>query len=432
MITAHAQDATGRVIGTVTDPSGGVLVGAKVTVTNTETKVTRETITGDNGSYQVLLVPIGNYSVTAEAPGFRRVVTSDAPLRINESLRIDIKMEVGSTSEVVQVEANAGGVETVVATLGGSVTSQQIQGMPLNGRNVLDLALLQPGVIPSSAGGAGSFSIAGGRQDSVNYVLDGGINSNLLSNGVVFNPNPDAIEEFRILTSNYTAEYGRNAGGVVSVVTKSGANTLHGSAYDYLRNDALNANSFFNNANGLHREVLKRNQFGAYLGGPVFIPKLYNGKNKTFFFVGWQGTRLRNVNAAKNALGPTVDEKNGNFTTCGNPCNATLKDPQGGTFPNNQIPVSRFDPVAVAFANRLLPGALTGTRFFTFQTGINQDLDQGVMRIDHQISQNTRLTGRYFIDQFQNKANYDPHNYTSYSNGSGTRVQNANIGLIQI
>src|SRR5258708_2191650 len=131
MITAHAQDATGRVIGTVTDPSGGVLVGAKVTVTNTETKVTRETITGDNGSYQVLLVPIGNYSVTAEAPGFRRVVTSDAPLRINESLRIDIKMEVGSTSEVVQVEANAGGVETVVATLGGSVTSQQIQGMPL-------------------------------------------------------------------------------------------------------------------------------------------------------------------------------------------------------------------------------------------------------------------------------------------------------------
>ncbi len=400
MITAHAQDATGRVIGTVTDPSGGVLVGAKVTVTNTETKVTRETITGDNGSYQVLLVPIGNYSVTAEAPGFRRVVTSDAPLRINESLRIDIKMEVGSTSEEVQVEANAGGVETVVATLGGSVTSQQIQGMPLNGRNVLDLALLQPGVIPSSAGGAGSFSIAGGRQDSVNYVLDGGINSNLLSNGVVFNPNPDAIEEFRILTSNYTAEYGRNAGGVVSVVTKSGANTLHGSAYDYLRNDALNANSFFNNANGLHREVLKRNQFGGTIGGPVLIPKVFNGKDRLFFFFGYQGQRQTQLQTTAKVNVYTPAELSGDFskTSNGSPDPGVVSYLQKNPFfqPNPALAAqgiidpTRINNVAQNYIKAgLLPTAASG--FLISQGGAKDDRNEITEKTDFNITANDRL-----------------------------------------
>jgi hypothetical protein len=214
---AFCQDATGRVAGTIADPSGAVVIGAKVTVTNVATGVARETTTGNDGTYQVVEVPIGNYAVTAEAAGFRRAVTSNSPLRINETLRIDLKLEVGSTTDTVQVEADATGVETVNATLGSSVTSRPIVEMPLDGRNVLDLALLQPGVIPSVAGGAGTFSIAGGRQDSVSYLLDGGVNNNLLNNGVVYNPNPDTIQEFRVLTSNYTAEFGRNGGGVVSV-----------------------------------------------------------------------------------------------------------------------------------------------------------------------------------------------------------------------
>jgi hypothetical protein len=259
----------------------------------------------------------------------------------------------------------------------------------------------------------------------VNYRLDGNTNTDFYFQLNQEFPFPDALQEFSIQTSNFSSQYGNNAGAVVNAVTKSGTNEVHGGAFEFVRNREFNARDFFAPV----PDFLKRNQFGAYLGGPVYLPKLYRGTNKTFFFIGWQGTRTRNVNAAKNALGPTVDEKNGNFTTCGNPCNTALKDPLGVIFPGNQIPVSRMDPVAVAFTNRLLPAGLAGTGFFTFQAGIHQNLDQAVMRIDHQIDNRDRLTGRYFIDQFQNAANYDPHNYTSYSNGSGTRVQNANVGL---
>src|SRR5260370_4288015 len=205
---------------------------------------------------------IGYYKVTAEAPGFRKSVTSSQKLEINQSLKVDIKLEVGATSETVEVEAVTSGVETVNVTLGASVTSAQIVNAPLNGRNVMDLAMIMPGVIPAVAGplttaGGTAFSIAGARTDSVTFVLDGGINNNLLRNAAVLNPNPDAVEEFRILTSNYTAQYGRNAGGIVSVVTKSGSNDFHGSAYDYVRNSVLNANSFFNNEFVLPNNTLK-------------------------------------------------------------------------------------------------------------------------------------------------------------------------------
>src|SRR5205823_489282 len=161
---------------------------------------------------------------------------------------------------------------------------------------------------PSTAGGnTGTFSVAGGRQDSVTYLLDGGINNNLLTNGVVLNPNPDMVEEFRILTSTYNAEYGRNAGGIVSVVTKSGSNQFHGSAYDYLRNDALNANSFFNNANNIKKDILKRNQFGASVGGPVF-------RDKLFFFSAWQSQRQSQLQTTSKTTVFTPAELNGDFS----------------------------------------------------------------------------------------------------------------------
>src|SRR6266404_4985938 len=247
-----AQEASGRIIGVVTDPSGSVIPNAKVTVTNVSTGITSETIAGADGGYQVLLLPAGSYKVTAEAAGFRKAVTSEQKLDIDRALKVDLKLEVGSTTETVQVEANASGVETVSAMISQVVTGNQIHTAPLNGRNVMDLATLMPGVIPAvtapstTAGGTG-FSIAGARTDSITFLLDGGLNSNLLNNGLVLNPNPDAIEEFRVLSSNYSAEYGRNAGGIVSVITRSGSNDYHGSLYDYVRNSYFNANSFFNN-----------------------------------------------------------------------------------------------------------------------------------------------------------------------------------------
>jgi hypothetical protein len=305
-----AQTATGSIVGTVTDPSSAVLPGVSITVTNVDTQVTYQVITNEQGFYQALLLPIGYYTVTGELPGFQKALTKPEKLEINQSLRIDIKLAVGNRTDEVLVEAGISHVETITPTLGMSVTSNQILNIPLNGRNTLDLALLQPGVIPSSAGGTGTFSVAGGRQDSVTYLLDGGVNTDLLSNGVVLNPNPDMVEEFKILTSNYNAEYGRNAGGIVSVVTKTGTNQYHGTAYDYVRNDALNANQFFNNAHSgshLPKPILKRNQFGGTFGGKAI-------KDKVFFFSGWQSQRLSQLQTTSQITVFTPNELKGDFS----------------------------------------------------------------------------------------------------------------------
>jgi hypothetical protein len=284
---AFAQDATGRVVGTVYDQQSGVVPNAKVTVTNTATHISRATVSGKDGYFEVLDLPIGNYRVAVEHEGFNKVVTQEQKLLINQSLRFDITLAVGTTNQTVTVEAQVSGVETENPTLGQSVTSRELVNLPLNGRDVLDLALLQPGVTEADPDfvGAGKFSVAGGRPDSITFLLDGGINNNLLDNSVVLDPNPDTIAEFRILTSNYTAEYGRNAAGVISVVTKSGTNEFHGSGFDFARDGIFNANSFFTKEAGLPRDNLERNQYGGTLGGPI-------KKDRAFFFVGYQGQRL--------------------------------------------------------------------------------------------------------------------------------------------
>src|SRR5713226_4322503 len=304
-----AQNATGRITGAVTDPQGAAVPGAKVRVTNVSTNVHWDVATNADGAYQVLDLPIGSYKVAVEREGFAKIVTDTQALDINQTLRIDIRMKVGAITETVSVQAQAAQVETVNATLGGTVTGAPIQNLPLNGRNTLDLALTQPGVVPiaddlgtygTGNGGSNGFngiSVAGGRGDAVTYLLDGGVNNRVTSNQVVFNPNPEAVEEFRLLENNYTAEYGRNGGGTISVVIKSGTNSLHGSLYDYVRNDAFNASDFFDNEQGNPRPALKRNQFGGTIGGPITLPKLINGKDRFFFFFSYQGQReTRTVN----------------------------------------------------------------------------------------------------------------------------------------
>ena len=321
---ATAQDVTGRIVGTVMDPQGSVVPKAKVTVTNTQTGQSQTMLSDATGAYQAIALQIGSYTVAAEREGFRKALSAPQSLKINQTLHVDLKLEVGEISETVEVAATAAGVETASSTLGSSVTGNQIEASPLNGRNALDLALYVPGVIPAGATtggsgtGAGSFSVAGGRQDSVTYLLDGGVNNNLLSNGVVYNPNPDTLAEFKVLTSNYSAEFGRNGGGVVSMVTKSGTNAVHGSAYDYVRNNAFNANSFFNNANGLPVAVLKRNQFGATIGGPVTIPKVVNGKDRFFFFFGYQSQRQSAVQTTSETTVYTPAELHGDFSKSAN------------------------------------------------------------------------------------------------------------------
>jgi outer membrane receptor protein involved in Fe transport len=327
-VSVWAQNTSGRVIGIVADPQGAAVAGAKVTVTNLGTNVNWNTMTDGKGSYQVLDVPIGMYKVTVENRGFAKATTEAQELTINQALRIDIRLKVGAANETVEVQSRAAQVETVNPTIGGTVTGKAIQDLPLNGRNTLDLALTQPGVVPiaddigtygtsnggSTETGLGGISVAGGRGDAITYLLDGGMNNRTTSNQVVFNPNPEAVEEFKLLENNYTAEYGRNGGGTISVVLKSGTNGLHGSLFEYLRNDAFNANDYIDNELGNPRQVLKRNQFGGVIGGPITLGKWLNGKDRFFFFFGYQGQRQTSTVNQGFVTTYTPAELGGNFS----------------------------------------------------------------------------------------------------------------------
>lgn len=408
-----AQEAAGRIVGTVTDRAGAVIAGAKVTVTNDATHVSQTTATGKDGFYQVLALPIGSYSVTIEMTGFRKEVFEHQTLQINQSVRLDAKLEVGARSEAVEVTGQAPNVETINPTLGESVTSRPLVNLPLNGRNTLDLALLQPGVMeanPNYVGGlgAGSYSVGGGRPDSITYLLDGGVNNDILANGVVYNPNPDSVAEFRILTSNYTAEYGRNGAGVISVVTKSGTNRIHGSLFEFLRNGDFDANTFFNKLEGLPRDDLHRNQYGATLGGPITIPHLINGKDRFFFFVGYQGQRQTQTVVESDITTFTPAELGGDFSHAvpyGPGCATAggCPDPNVAAFlklnpyfamPNGNVAMAIIDPTKInpVSANVIKAGLIP-----TSPTGL---ISQGALSLDNF----NELTGRtdFVIDSKDN------------------------------
>jgi len=394
-LVSSAQDATGRIFGTVYDQQGAVIPNAKITATNTATQITRTATTERDGTFQILALPIGSYKVTAEHAGFRTVVSPEQKLSINQSLRIDFKMEVGAESQTVDVGAEAAPVETVNPTLGQAITGRVLTNMPLNGRDMLDLALLQPGVTESNDDneGAGNYSIAGGRTDSVTFLLDGGNNNDLLDNSNVLDPNPDAIAEFRLLTSDYTAEYGRNGGGIISIVTKSGTNQIHGSAFEYIRNRAFDANDFFNKQQDLPKLDLKRNQFGATLGGPI-------RKDKAFFFVAYQGQRQIQANPLINSPVYTPQELQGNFSTSANggpdpgvvafltenPWFAT----PNGSVANAIIDPTKIDPIAQNYIKAgLIPTAPNGLLSTTLNSQDNRNEVTG--KLDFNLSSKDKI-----------------------------------------
>ncbi len=374
----RAQDATGKIAGNVIDPTGAVIAGAKVTVTNVATQISKQTATDKDGFYQVSELPIGIYAVAAEAPGFARVVVqAKNPLEINQTLRVDLKLEVGNVKDTITIEAAASAVETENSTMGATVDGNMVYELPLNGRNTLDLLSTEAGATAKNSDAsrqAGSYSIGGMRSDSVTYLLDGGNNNHLINNDVVINPNPDAVAEFRVLESNYSAEYGRNGGGVVSVVTKSGTNSLHGTAFDYLRNEDLDANTFFNNEQGIARQILKRNQYGGTIGGPVYVPHVVDGRNKLFFFFSYEGQK-QNANAASGKVTTfTPLEEQGNFSQSSNgaPDPSVVAFLEGNPyFQGNPALAAQgiIDPTRISqvaqnyFKNGLIPVSSTGYVF---------------------------------------------------------------------
>lgn len=422
---------TGKVTGVVTDPSGAVVPNATVTVTNVATNISHQVTTDRSGTYQVLDLPIGRYRVTAEAPGFEKVtVDSTTPLEINQTLRIDVNLRVGQVTSAVTVESAASMVETENQTVGATVTGEAIYELPLNGRDTLDLLKTQPGVTPTNPdnGGAGNYSIGGQRTDSVTYLLDGGNNTALLANAVVANPNPDAVAEFRVLESDYSAEYGRNAGGIVSVVTKSGTNQFHGTAYDYLRNNFFDANPFFNNEQGLPVPVLKRNQFGATLGGPIL-------KDKLFFFFSYEGQRQTALDTSVGKVNTfTPAQANGDFSNSqysSTVASFLQANPQYQPNPTlaaqGIIDPSQINPMAKAYlAKGLIPTSPTG---FLFPQAISTaNYDEYLGRIDYNLTSKDVITGTFTTRNYPILYPFTANNVVGYPVVTGDITYFGSVG----
>lgn len=388
--------STGLITGTVEDSSGAVIPNAQVSAVQQSTSLRFEAATDQAGRFSFPRLPVGEYRIECKQQGFRGFVSETIRLDADQTRQAGIVLQVGDTAESVQVTGAIGLVETVGATIRETVDEKRITQLPLNGRNPLQLQLLVPGVVPS-VGGAnlaqnGTITMNGARGTSNNYLLDGGDNNDPQISVAALVPNPDALEEFSILTNNYSAEYGRNAGGVINAITKSGTNVLHGSLYEFVRNDAFDARSFFS----LQQPKLRRNQFGASAGGPVTLPKLYRGRDRTFFFVSYEGLRERRAGTVSNLVVPTAIERLGDFSQS----RVRPNDPVTRTaFPDFRIPASRFDPAAVKFLEKLipLPNAPGNTHIFNAPEEV--DSNQLLARGDHSITEKQRLSVRFFNDR---------------------------------
>ncbi|MGA7841464.1 MAG: carboxypeptidase-like regulatory domain-containing protein, partial [Candidatus Acidiferrales bacterium] len=293
--------------GTVTDQSGAVVPDAKVTLTNTGTGIARTTTTGSDGSYLFDLVQVGTYKLTVDKPGFSIFLQDGIVLELNQNGHLDVALKIGSESQTVEVASNVVQVDTTGAVLGKVENQRMINDLPLVGRDTLQLGLLQAGVFaadPDDTSG-NPFSVSGQRSESLTFLLDGGNNTDFLGNNIVVSPNPDAVEEFKILTNNYDAQYGRTSGGIVNQITRSGTNAFHGDGFEFLRNTALNARDYFLPDN-LDKQAFKRNVFGGTFGGPI-------RKNKTFFFLAYQGARTREGDTSQQLTVLTPTERTGNF-----------------------------------------------------------------------------------------------------------------------
>src|SRR5271167_2617158 len=308
-----AQSTGGRVRGTVTDPSGSAVVGAAVTLVNTATNVTRDTTSGSSGEYQFLEVPIGSYEVDVSQTGFKKFARKDVGVDLNQVVGVDVVLQVGGSTETVEVTGQPPVVDTSSTQLGAIVNERASTQLPLNERDVYQLLQLQPGV-QSQLGNdtfygsdkPGVVTVNGGRGRANNYSVNGGDGNDLFANLPAIQPSPDSIEEFKVITNAFDAEYGRNSGAVVNVVTKSGTNNIHGSIYEFFRNDVLNAHPFTFFA--APKPDFKQNQFGGTIGGPI-------KKDKTFFFGSYEGRRITQGIVSQPISVPTGAElNNGDFS----------------------------------------------------------------------------------------------------------------------
>jgi hypothetical protein len=460
----NAQLGTGTISGTVFDQSGAVLPGASVTVTNTGTAFMRETVSSETGDFRLAGLLPGTYELKVEFSGFSTFVQSGLTLQVDQNARIDVHLQVGTSTENVIVTAQAPLLQSEQSSVGAVVDRQKIVDLPLNGRNFVQLATLLPGVNTgdrtddSVPGPGGNISIAGARPEQNSFLLDGTINSDQFNNLLNFRPSIDIIQEFKIQTSNYSAEFGKGAGGQINLVTKSGTNEFHGTAYEFNRNNVVQARNLFdlnpafqNKSGKIIAPPYNQNQFGFTLGGPVVLPK-YQGTNKTFFFGGYEGFRRRRGNTTLTTV-PTQEQRRGDFSrnlttqqlgtdALGRPIfRGAIYDPWTtrtvdgrivrDPFPGNIIPRERFDPVATrALALQdFIPLPNTAGSFgadgnprlnyFDGRTRSN-DFDQFNVRIDQRVSSKDTIFGRY---SFNDADQFDPRTFPGYGESSFIRNQ---------
>lgn len=411
-IVLRAQTGSGVIFGTVTDPSGAVISTARVTVTNTATGTTQMAQTDDSGNYVVTALHAATYSITCEAPGFKTTQRAGIVLQVDQRAQVNLAMQVGQTQQVVSVEAHVTNLDTFTSTVSDVVDPIRMTQLPLNGRNALTLQALLPGAVQMASGSAATgialntnmvFAVNGARPNQSAYTLDGGLNMDMYNNVPAAFPNPDMLQEFSILQNGYSAVQGRDAGAVINMITKSGTNDFHGTAYEFLRNSYADARDYFSTV----VPPLKRNQFGGTIGGPVLIPHFYNGRNRTFFFTGAEITRQGLGSTISSTIVPTALERAGNFSqstvgkkpvTVAPPSTVTPANPTGIPFNQNTIPTNLLDPVAQAFTNVFLPLPNRPGNIYAYNLSLPTRENQVIAKLDESFSSHDKLGIRYFFD----------------------------------
>jgi hypothetical protein len=458
---SSAQGTGGRILGRIADPSGAVLSGAKVTATNDATGVSRDAVTSDSGDYGFPDLAVGTYTLTCELTGFKKDVHKNVALDVNQVITLNMTLQLGATQEVVDVTSEAPMVDTTSTQLGAVVNNRSVNELPLNARDTYQFLQLQPGVQSQlgSSGGtfygsddAGAVSVNGGRTRANNFSVNGGDANDQFVNLPTIQPTPDAIEEFRVISNTFDAEYGRNSGAVVNVITKSGTNNFHGDVYEYFRNTELNAQGYFNTV----KPQENQNQFGGTFGGPI-------KKDRTFFFLSYEGRRVRQGISGQTVLVPTPSERTGVFAggfpqfasdgvtpslitdqfaadaLNGRPgCTSAIhsaggQTPAAGVFWNSvfptvngsaTIPTPCMDPVAQDLL-RFVPGANRPDGVTYQAVPVSSDRqDQFTFRFDHRINDRQNFSFYYY---FTDDANFQPF-YDFQASGANIPGFGANVG----
>jgi outer membrane receptor protein involved in Fe transport len=469
------QGTTGRILGRIVDPSGAVLGNVKVTSTNDATGVGRDTKSNEGGDYVFPDLPVGTYSLTFDLTGFKKSVRHAIALDVNQVITLNMTMQLGAAQEVIDVTSEAPLVDTTSTQLGAVMDDRQVANLPLNARDTYQLLQLQPGVM-STVGSSntlvygsdqpGAVSVNGGRGRANNFSVNGGDANDLFVNLPTVQPTPDSIQEFRVLTNTFDAEYGRNSGSVVNVITKSGTNEIHGDVYEFFRNKVLNANNYcLTSAEGLPcvKPQFNQNQFGATFGGPI-------KKNSTFFFVSYEGRRIRQGTLSPVVTVPTTMERpsptnvvNGqivsNFqdinpagTFGGTLANSSLLLSRpgcqqattaigGGTiadgityasiFPNSQIPLACMDPTAVDLL-QFIPQAPNGGSQVTTTPVSSVRGDQFTVKVDHRLTDKQNLSIYYYFNDDNTLSPFDNFELTGadvpgFGGRLAERIQQWNI-----